>query len=147
MKKAVMIIIGIVYLASIVIISIFGMRSVVFNEIIPVSKIECINVTDDKINVSEENNVKIIKIKYDKPANTETNEGTMVQLEWRVLPDNATTKDVKFVYDPSPRVTFATDEAGREVGLILFSGKVVLPVKIMSTDGSRVYAELTIWAY
>lgn len=147
MKKAVMIIIGIVYLASIVIISIFGMRSVVFNEIIPVSKIECINVTDDKINVSEENNIKIIKIKYDKPANTETNEGTMVQLEWRVLPDNATTKDVKFVYDPSPRATFATDEAGREVGLILFTGKVVLPVKIMSTDGSRVYAELTIWAY
>lgn len=142
-----MIIIGIVYLASIVIISIFGMRSVVFNEIIPVSKIECINVTDDKINVSEENNVKIIKIKYDKPANTETNEGTMVQLEWRVLPDNATTKDVKFVYDSSPRVTFATDEAGNEVGLILFTGKVVLPVKIMSTDGSRIYADVTIWAY
>lgn len=148
MKKATMILIGIVYLASIVIISIFGMKSVVYNEIIPVSKIECLNETDSKSEVTDSGNKKIIKVKYTTPGNAETLTGTMVQLSWRVLPDNATTKNVKFIYDETlTRVKFIKDEKGNELGLILFTGKSMFDVRIMSTDGTRIYQDVTIWAY
>ncbi len=148
MKKATIILIAIVYLASIVIISIFGMKSVVYDEIIPVTEIQCLNKTDEKTEVTTSGNRKLIKVKYTTPGDAESLTGTMVQLMWRVLPDDATTKGVKFVYDENlTRATFVKDEAGNELGLILFTGKVVLNVRIMSTDGSRVYTDVTIWAY
>ena len=42
MKKTTMIMIGIIYVASIVIISIFGLKSVVYNEVIPVTQASAI---------------------------------------------------------------------------------------------------------
>ena len=51
MKKSTLIMIAIVYIASIVLISLFGMKSVVYNEVIPVTKIECLNETDSKTEV------------------------------------------------------------------------------------------------
>ena len=147
MNKATMIIIAIIYLASIVFISVFGMKFVIFNSIIPVTRIECVNTSDDLVEVSGAEK-KLLKVKFDKPGNAETLTGTMVQVEWRVLPDNASNKDVKFVYNESlTRVNFVKDESGKELGLILFSGVVVLDLRIMSTDGSRIYTDLTIWVY
>ena len=56
--------------------------------------------------------------------------------------------DMKFVYNENlTRVNFVKDESGNELGLILFTGKVVLNVKIMSTDGTRIYEEVKIWVY
>ena len=43
MKKSVLIVIGLVYIASILIIGFFGMRQVVYSNIIYVREIECIN--------------------------------------------------------------------------------------------------------
>lgn len=147
MKKSTLIMIAIVYIASIVIISIFGMKSVVYNEVIPVTKIECLNVTDDKTEVEYDGDTKVISVQYKKPGNAENLTGTMVQLSWRVLPDNASNKKVKFVYNQTTRAEFVKDEAGNEVGLILFTGKVVLNIKIMSTDGTQVFEEIVVWAY
>ena len=147
MKKSTLIMIAIVYIASIVIISIFGMKSVVYNEVIPVTKIECLNVTDDKTEVEYDGDTKVISVQYKKPGNAENLTGTMVQLSWRVLPDNASNKKVKFVYNQTTRADFVKDEAGNEVGLILFTGKVVLNIKIMSTDGTQVFEEIVVWAY
>ena len=148
MKKTTMILIGIIYVASIVIISIFGLKSVVYNEVIPVTEITCLNETDEKTEVSVQNGQKIIKIKYTEPGDEETLTGTMVQLSWRTLPDNASNKDVKFVYNTSQDVaTFIKDEQGKELGLILFTGKVMLNIKIMATDGSKVYTDVIVWAY
>ena len=147
MKKSTLIMIAIVYIASIVVISIFGMKSVVYNEVIPVTKIECLNVTDDKTEVEYDGDTKVISVQYKKPGNAENLTGTMVQLSWRVLPDNASNKKVKFVYNQTTRAEFVKDEAGNEVGLILFTGKVVLNIKIMSTDGTQVFEEIVVWAY
>lgn len=148
MKKITMILIGIIYIASIVIISIFGMKSVVYEELIPVSEIQCLNKSDDKTEVVESNNKKLIKVKYTTPGDAETLTGTMVQIVWRALPDNASNKNVKFVYNENlTRVNFIENERGEKLGLVLFTGKVVLDVRIMSTDGTRVYEEITIWAY
>ncbi len=148
MKKSTLILIAIVYVASVVVISVFGMKSVVYNEIIPVNKIICLNETDSKTEVTQDNGMKLIKLKFTTPGDAENLTGTMLQLSWRVLPDNATSKTVKFIYNESlTRVNFVKDENDNELGLILFSGKVVFNLKIMSTDGTRVFDEVKIWVY
>lgn len=147
MKKSTLIIIALIYVASIVIISVFGLKAVVFDEVIPVTKIECLNETDEKTTVKvDSKGKKLITIDYTEPGDEVTLTGTMVQLSWRVLPDNATTKDVRFVYNTElARVKFVKNNEGKELGLILFTGKVKLDVQIVSTDGTRVYQDVTIW--
>lgn len=147
MKKSTLIMIALIYVASIVIISVFGLKAVVYDEVIPVTKIECLNETDEKTTVKvDSKGKKLITIDYTEPGDEVTLTGTMVQLFWRVLPDNATTKDVRFVYNTElARVKFVKNNEGKELGLILFTGKVKLDVQIVSTDGTRVYQDVTIW--
>lgn len=147
MKKSTLIIIALVYVASIVIISLFGMRAYVYTEVIPVAHIECLNSTDAKSEVYYSGDMKVIKVKFTTPGNRETLTGTMLQLSYRVTPDNATNKEVKFVYTENKRAEFVKDENGRDLGLILFTGEVVLKIKIVATDGSKVYTELVVWVY
>ena len=150
MKKSTLIVIGIIYIASIVIISVFGLKAVVWDVVTPVTAIECLNETDDKCTVTEEDGKKFIKIKFDEPGKLENGvpTGTMLQLYWRVLPDNATNKEVRFVYNTElTRVNFIKNNDGTELGLILFSGKVKLDLSIVSTDGTRVVEDIIIWVY
>lgn len=148
MNKSTVLIIAVIYFASIVFISIFGMTSVVYNTVIPVTEISCLNESDKNTEVEYSGDKKLIKIKFESVGNVENLTGTMVQLNWRVLPDNASNKNVKFIYDQNTtRAEFIKDEGGNELGLILFLGKAVLNVRIMSTDGSRVYEDVVVWAY
>lgn len=148
MKKTSLILIAIIYIASIVMISVFGMSTVVYNEVIPVTSIECINQTDNKSTVIEKDGIKQIKIKFTEAGNAEDLSGTLLQLEWRVLPDNATNKSVKFIYNKNRTdVEFATDEAGNELGLLLFKKKTFLTLRIMATDGTGVYTDIEINVY
>lgn len=146
MKKINLIIIGIVFVASVVFISIFGMKIVIYNGVIPVTKIECLNKTDERSIVSEDEYGKLIEVKFTTPGKAEDLSGTILQLTHRVFPDNATKKKVKYVYNRElTRVTMATDEGGNELGLFLFSGKCYFKVQIMATDGSGIYDIVTIW--
>ena len=147
MKKSILVLIVIAYIASIVIISVFGMKAVIYNEVIPVTKVECLNESDDKTTVKySSDGIKRIEIQYDEPGDPNDLTGTMIQLVWRVTPDNATKKEVTFVYDETlENLTFVKRD-GKDLGLILFSGKVYAKIKIMATDGSRVYTEVIVWA-
>lgn len=150
MKKSTLIVIGIIYIASIVIISVFGLKAVVWDVVTPVTAIECLNETDDKCTVTEEDGKKFIKIKFQEEGKLENGvpTGTMLQLYWRVLPDNATNKEVRFVYNTElTRANFIKNSDGTELGLILFSGKVKLDLSIVSTDGTRVVEDIIIWVY
>ena len=151
MKKSTLLVIGIIYIASIVVISIFGLKTVVWKVVVPVTSIECLNVSDDHADVSEtDDGKKFIKIKYGEPGVIEDGvpKGTMLQLLWRVLPDNATEKKVRFVYNTElTRVNFVKNDNGEELGLILFTGKVKLDLQIVSTDGTRVIEDIVIWVY
>ena len=72
----------------------------------------------------------------------------MVQLLWKVSPDNATYKDVQFVYNRElENVTFVKDGDGNELGLMIFTGKCYCKLQIMATDGSRVKTNVVVWAY
>lgn len=147
MKKANIIIIAVIYLSSIVLISFFGMQISVLEPIVPVTGVLCLNESDNNCDVYDNEDYTYIRIKFTTAGDIETLSGTMLQLEWRVLPDNATTSNVKFVYTESERVTFVTDGSGDELGLLLFSGVVLFNVKIMATDGSKLYASVVISVY
>lgn len=151
MKKSTLLVIGILYIASIVAISVFGLKTVIWDVVIPVKSIECLNKSDDHADVSlTDDGKKFIKIKYEEPGVIEDGipKGTMLQLLWRVLPDNATNKEVRFVYNTElTRVNFVKNNDGKELGLILFTGKVKLDLQIVSTDGTRVVEDVVIWVY
>ncbi len=148
MKKSTLIIILIIYVASIAIINFFGMSVKLYDEVINVTAVECINKTDKNTEVIDNGERKILKVQFTEPANATDLTGTMLQLQWRVLPDNATVKDVQFVYNTqNTRVEFYEDEKGRKTGLMLFSGPTMLDVRIMSTDGLRKYADVLVWVY
>ena len=155
MKKSVMIIIGIIYVASIVLINFFGMKVFVYNKTIDVEQIVCLNKTDEEkgivVSTFESYNGETgtaITIKFDKPANKNLMTGTMLQLDLRVLPDNATKKELSFTSTASDEeVEFFTDESGKQTGLILFYNSTsIFEVFVKSTDNSNVTLRLKIWA-
>ena len=148
MKKSIVIIIAFIYLFSIAILNFFGLSMQVYDEFIPVHSILCLNENENNILVDNTTNKTIIKTKFIKPYDKVAQTGTMIQIYWRVLPDNATIKSVKFIYDDNnPRVEFYRTKEGEYTGLVLFNNKSMIDVKIMSTDGRRIYKELTLWAY
>ena len=148
MKKSTIILIAIVYIASIVVISVLGLRAKIYKEIFPVTSIECLNESDDNILVEDYGGKKLINIQYTGEGNVETLEGTMVQLVYRVLPDNATNKKVKFIYNEKlTRIHFIKDDKGNDLGLVLFTGTGIFNVRIMATDGSQVYTDIVINVY
>lgn len=148
MNKATVILIAVIYVASIVCISLFGMRAMVFDERIPVTRVECINTTDERVTVTESNGTKVLNVRFTTVGilNEYGNaEGTYLQLYWRVYPDNASDKNVRFVYDTSlTRFEFVKDADGNDLGLILFNGPTLFTLQIMATDGTRVYDEIII---
>ena len=126
MKKSVLIVIGLVYIASILIIGFFGMRQVVYSNIIYVREIECINEE-----ARDMGDYKMIIVDY-----IEGNTG--VQLSYRVTPDDATSKDVRFIYDENQTVATVTD-----LGTVVFNSPGLIVVRIASTDGT--IASETVW--
>ena len=149
MKKFSVILIGFIYIASIVVISVFGLRAESYTIVVPVTKIECTNETDSNTEVSINNaGKKVIKVKYGEPGNPETLSGTMIQLTYKVYPDDATNKDVKFVYNKNnTNAVFHTTEDGKETGLIFFKGKCYMEITITATDGSNCSTTIIVWAY
>lgn len=148
MKKSTLILIIIIYIASIPIINLFGMNVKLYNEKVNVAAITCLNETDENCEVVVSNGKKILKVKFTEKADPVNLTGTMLQLTWRVAPDNATRKDVEFkIRGTKDNVEMYKDGEGNETGLILFSGKAMVNIDIMSTDGTKVYTTVLVWAY
>ena len=107
--------------------------------------IEYYNKTENNIQVEEVSGTKTIYMQYVGEGNVEEQTGTILQLECRVLPDNATNKEVRYVYsrDQYPQVEIYQIN-GRETGTIIFRGPALLSLRIYSTDGTNVYTEVTI---
>ncbi|MGI5842412.1 MAG: hypothetical protein ACOX6H_03905 [Christensenellales bacterium] len=151
MKKSTLIIIGAVYILSILLVSLLGLKADVLNPKVSVTSIEIINQTDENWKVyTGTDNLKVIEVKFTEPGRADTDgsiKGTYVQLFWRVLPDNATEKRVTIVKNTnSSNVEFVKDENGTDYGLILIKGKVYFTATINSVDGSGVSTTVTIHA-
>ena len=132
MKKSVVILIAIIYIASIALVSFFGLQFKVFEEIIYTTGIELLN-----------EDIKIDKNGKPYALATKGEDGVWrYQIEYRVFPDNATNSAVTYSYD-NQNNTVSVDENG----VVTFTKKGVVTVELLPQDGSpEVSASITIWA-
>lgn len=142
MKKSVVILIGIIYVASIFIVGFFGMKIKAFDTIIYITDIEC---TNEDI-ITKPNGTKEIKFDYD--ATKDAMENTII-ITYEVFPKNSTLKGrdaVKLSYDDQHKII--TEELWIIDGLtITFRSKGVLTIYLESLDGSNIIETINIIAY
>jgi len=165
MKKSTLILILVIYIASIAIINFFGMSVKVYDEEIDVTSITCTNEDDPNngVKISEgSSGTKTIIVDFVAPAFDidEENEpikdgegnviykenGTTLMLEVDVLPNNATKKEVDYIYDlDNKNIYFHTDGTGRKTGVIFFYAPTMFYCTIRSTDGRYIQTNVLIW--
>ena len=126
MKKSVIILILIVYIASIAFVGFFGMKMLSYNEVIVAEKVECIN--DDMTEVEEvstdaSGNPITIKLKTITLYYTE---GLTYQLYTKVYPENAR-QDVVYEYTS----TIATVN---EQGTVSFTKRGTIHITISCSE-------------
>lgn len=132
MQKSFIIIIILIYLSSIVFIGFFGMKLTSYEQTFYVSEIQVIN--------SEYNPTTNRLIMQYQPYNPETDlfNPNIIQLEWRVYPENASNRIVSFSSDHA-RATV------NSIGIVTFSAPGTANITIRSTDGAEIYKRIIIW--
>ena len=120
MKKSVVVLIGIIYVASIALVSFFGLKAKIYNAKVYAERVQILN--DCKIN---DNGEKVIYHYLSKHGNT-------LQLLWRVYPDNTTDQTVAFIYDTQN--TYVSVD--NETGVVTFTERGAITITIRATDGS-----------
>ncbi|MBQ8321059.1 MAG: hypothetical protein IJX92_01675 [Clostridia bacterium] len=123
MKKSVIVLIGVIYAASIVLVTFFGLQYSTYQpEEIPVSEIK---ITNNGLKIDESDGSKYIVF-----FTPDENGNRTFQVEYTVTPDDASNPAVDFVMD-SP---YATVD---ENGLVTFTKVGSAILYIYSTDGTR----------
>lgn len=130
MKKAVIIIIVLIYVASVALVSFFGLQFKVFEEVIPVERIEITN-KDQKHSETQGDYIVI---------HPDDDGDRFVKIDYHVYPENASNTNVDFAYEEVEGVTVD------EHGLVTFSGPGLIKVRVIATDGSNTEDTLLIIA-
>lgn len=117
MKKSVVIIIAVIYVASIAIVTFFGLKHNTFFDDIPLEKVEIVN---EGINYTRDGQKYIV---INPGENT-------FQIEYIVSPENAVNKNVNFIIDEQS--TIATVD---ENGLVTFNKMGSVIVYVVADDG------------
>ena len=118
MKKSVVILIAVVYIAAVALVSFFGIQAELLEETIYVNKIEIVNK-----DVTVKDGQKSVDVYFNG------NETVEYQLDWRVYPTNATNTNVVFNYDEQK--TFVSVD---ENGLVTFTRPGVIKISITPAD-------------
>lgn len=121
MKKSVVIIIALIYVASIALVSFFGLQFKVFEEVISVERVE---ITNEGQKYSESLGDYIVIYPNEKGERR-------VKIDYHVYPNDATNTTVDFAYE---EVDYATVD---EYGVVTFTKPGVLKVRVIATDGSN----------
>lgn len=147
MKKSVLLLIMIIYIASIVVIGFFGVKIGSYNVTLYVQQIELLNefeyeqgVNPNAPDFNPDDHIKYIKFKF-TPYEDESSNPNYVQLMWKVLPENATYRGVTFVYGENSKASV------NEIGTVIFTGKTTLTIYITSTDGTNLRTIVSVIAY
>ena len=130
MKKTVVIVIALIYIASIALVSFFGLQYKVFEEVVPVERVE---ITNEGQKHSAMLGDYIVIHPNEKGE-------YRIKIDYRVYPDNASNAKVDFAYE---EVDFASVD---ENGLVTFSRPGTLKVRVIATDGSNAEDTLVIIA-
>ena len=122
MKKSVIVLIALIYVASIALVSFFGLQFKVFEEVIPVERIEITNPDQ----------------KYDPRMgdyyvlHPNANGEWKYQIDYHVYPENASNVEVDFAYEEVP---YASVD---EYGVVTFTKpNTSLKIRVIATDGSN----------
>ena len=129
MKKSVVILIAVIYVAAIALVSFFGIRSELLEETVYVSGIE---IVGDGVATSA-TGAKSVRVYLDENGHGE------YQLDWRVTPTNATNTKVIFNYDESKTYVTVDDK-----GLVKFTRPGVITVTLTPADGTVLSAPVQI---
>ena len=132
MKKAVVILIAIIFVVSIALVNFYGVKFQTYHEVIYAQSIELTNEGLQDV-LEEGQTIKGIILKKD--ANGERN----FQIKYKLNPDNVSKPGVTFNYDKQKTFVNITDD-----GLVTFSKAGSITVTIKSTDGSNCQAKLKI---
>lgn len=131
MKKSVVIIIALIYIAAVALVSFFGLQHKVFDEVIGVERVEITNEGQKHSDVHGD----YIVIRPNEKGERR------IKIDYHVYPDNASNTKVDFAYE---QVDYATVD---EYGVVTFTSPGVLKVRIIATDGSNAEDTITIIAY
>ena len=143
MKKVVIIIIGIIYIASVFIVNVFGLQMEVFKPTVYQERIECNTITvhsgagrEQTIDYgSLKDGVKYFSVKFIKGdytlENLETNPNT-IELNIIVYPENATNKNV--VITCEDKTSYVLNAAERKITFL--KSPVGCLIYIYSADGN-----------
>ena len=139
MKKSVLILIGVIYLASIFVVGFFGTKVRAFIETIYITEIQCTNE-----GVVDMGDYRQIKFKYNPDGDVEDN--TLI-ITYKVLPEDATLKGkdaVEMVCEPKPKETTYSQD---DLTLTFYKAKQIIYVTLHSLDGSGIKETLKINVY
>ena len=129
MKKSTIILIGLIYLVSIILVGVYGLQYKQFHQIVYATSVEVTN-TPDKYATVQSTGEQIKTYFVYKNAETGLRQ---FQIDWRIEPiETVTNKNVKFVYESNHGYTVS------DTGLVEFSkGGVVANITIVPADGSN----------
>ena len=132
MKKSVIILITLIYITSVALVSFFGLQFKVFEEIIPVERVEITNEGLDHNDTWGD---------YTVISPNEKGE-LRYQIHYRVYPENASNSKVNFSYQASPEGCATIDE----YGVVSFSSAGMVKVFVITADGGDAQDTVTIIA-
>ena len=121
MKKSVVILIALIFIASVVSVSFFGLQFKTFDEVVYVESIE---IFDEKMKVADTGEQYVV-------IRPDANGVRQYQINYRVYPDNATDPGVTFAYDEQN-----TNVSIDENGVVTFKKSGVITVQVIANDGS-----------
>ena len=126
MKKTTIVLIGLIYFVSIILVGVYGLQYKQFNQIVYATSVEVTNPPED-YTVDEETGERIKTYFVEKDKETGLR---LFQIDWRIEPiETVTNKDVKFKF-VNPNVTIS------ETGLVQFSKRTAVTIEIVPADGS-----------
>jgi hypothetical protein len=135
MKKSVVVLIGIIYIAAIALVSFFGLKAKEYNSVVYASSIEIIN---EGLMVDEETGERYAVVFADATGKL------AYQIEHRVGPDNVSNKEVEYVYNRNNGDGITIDSNG--VVSFAEAGSSIR-VSLVAKDGSGTTSEtITIYA-
>ena len=130
MKKSVVILIGIIYVAAIALVSFFGLKHKVFDEVVPVSSIEILN---EGVDYNADKN------SYSKVIYPDEDGVRALRISYRVHPDNASESGVSFTINSSAATV---DDSG----LVVFEKPGAATILLTANDGTGVSTKIVIVA-
>ena len=145
MKKSVVVLIGIIYIASIALVSFYGLKYKVFQEEIYVERLELLN---DDIKPA---GGRLEGVDYYTTVSPDENGERRYQIKYRVFPDNATDQSVDFHLVPTTSDGEVSGVSIDKNGVVIFDGEnvnsVIVQIIAKNASSDDATVSIAIFAY